>query len=210
MPPNTLTGEAMEAAVKHTYLCGSSEWHSEGTRISIAPHPFARGAMRASHRCCERVEEAGAVYSVEGVAKFSLIHGGEGAAKAAAFADARMQMVAEYWAQQFNRRSGNDAKLSFVVAQVTPSLCVGSCSFVVSSGLCGQPSLCADAGCGPAPSWWVYAGMVHFLLTGVCPGDAFAFAYKRVRRVLLGSEGARAADEAWDVALGELGAAALG
>ena len=38
--------------------------------------------------------------------------------QAVCFADAKMQMVAEYYAQQFNKRSPPDAKVAFVVSQV--------------------------------------------------------------------------------------------
>lgn len=61
--------------------------------------------MRKCHKCVEKVVECGKTYSVESVAKFSMIHRDARSARAAAFADAKMQMVAEYWAQQFNAKS---------------------------------------------------------------------------------------------------------
>jgi myosin-heavy-chain kinase len=115
---NPVTGEAMEPAIKHTYICQMDDWVQEKAEVSIASSPFSRGGMRTCHKCFEKVEEGGRVFSVESVAKFSMIHRDEASAKAAAFADAKMQMVAEYWAQQFNRKSPPEAKLSFVVAQV--------------------------------------------------------------------------------------------
>ena len=116
---NQFTGESMEPAVKHTYLCETDEWYSEKTEVSIAPNSFAQGGMRKCHVATERtVDGRGATYSVESVAKFSIIHRDERGAKAAAFADAKMQMVAEFWAQQFNRKSPAQHKVAFVVAQV--------------------------------------------------------------------------------------------
>ena len=47
-----------------------------------------------------------------------MIHRDARSARGAAFADAKMQMVAEYWAQQFNMKSPPEHKVSFVVAQV--------------------------------------------------------------------------------------------
>ena len=44
-------------------------------------------------RCFEKVKDGNDTYSVECVAKFSMIHRDERSAKAAAFADAKMQMV---------------------------------------------------------------------------------------------------------------------
>ena len=92
---NNMVGEAMEPAVKHTYVCGSDEWFKEETEVSIAASSFARGGMRKCHKCFEKVVDGRSVYSVESVAKFSMIHRDERSAKAAAFADAKMQMVAE-------------------------------------------------------------------------------------------------------------------
>ena len=115
---NNQTGEAMEPAIKHTYICGSDEWIKEHAEVSIAANSFAKGGMRKCHRCFEKISEGRDVFSVESVAKFSMIHRDERSAKAAAFADAKMQMVAEYWAQQFNRKSPPEAKVAFVVAQV--------------------------------------------------------------------------------------------
>ena len=102
-----------ERAVKHTYICATDSWAKEETTVSIAPHSFARGGMRKCHECAETADG----YRTDSVAKFSMIHRGSGA-RTAAFADAKMQMVAEYWAQQFNRASPADAKIAFVVAQV--------------------------------------------------------------------------------------------
>jgi hypothetical protein len=31
-----VSGEAMEPAIKHTYMCGSDDWYSEKTEVSIA------------------------------------------------------------------------------------------------------------------------------------------------------------------------------
>ena len=149
MPPqqrNSSTGEQLEPAVKHTYLCGTDEWCTERAEVSIAPNSFAQGGMRKCHKCFERTVEGRDSYSVESVAKFSMIHRDERTAKSAAFADAKMQMVAECeppaashsahscfagsetmlalvsraadWAQQFNRRSPPEHKVAFVVAQV--------------------------------------------------------------------------------------------
>jgi len=36
-------GEAMEQAIKHTYICGTDEWFSERTEVSIAARSFAAG-----------------------------------------------------------------------------------------------------------------------------------------------------------------------
>ncbi|KAL1530469.1 hypothetical protein AB1Y20_001371 [Prymnesium parvum] len=108
----------MERGTKYTYLCGADEWHSEPTEVSIEPRSFARGGMRKCHKCFEKVLDGSRSYSVESVAKFTLIHRDEHGAKSAAFADAKMQMVAEYWAQQFNRKSPAEHKVAFVVAQV--------------------------------------------------------------------------------------------
>ena len=108
----------MEPGVKHTYMCSADEWFSEKCEVSIAPQSFARGGMRKCHRCFEKVGDGGQTYSIESVAKFSMIHRDGRSAKAAAFADAKMQMVAEYWAQAFNRKSPPDNKVAFVVAQV--------------------------------------------------------------------------------------------
>ena len=88
---NAATGEQMEPAIKHTYICGSDDWFQEQTEVSIAPNSFAQGGMRKCHRCFEHSGN----YSIESVAKFSMIHRDERSAKAAAFADAKMQMVAE-------------------------------------------------------------------------------------------------------------------
>ena len=68
--------------------------------------------MRKCHKCFEKIVDGREVFSVESVAKFSMIHRDERSAKAAAFADAKMQMVAEYWAQQFNRKSPPESKVS--------------------------------------------------------------------------------------------------
>ena len=108
----------MEPAIKHTYMCMSDDWISEQCEVSIAPNAFARGGMRKCHRCFEKMQDGASVYSIESVAKFSMIHRNASSAKAAAFADAKMQMVAEYWAQQFNQRSPPEHKVAFVVAQV--------------------------------------------------------------------------------------------
>ena len=108
----------MEQAVKHTYMCGSDQWFTEETEVSIADRSFAAGGMRKCYKCFEKMQEGGKVYSVESVAKFSMIHRDARSARAAAFADAKMQMVAEYWAQQFNQKSPAEHKVSFVVAQV--------------------------------------------------------------------------------------------
>ena len=48
--------------------------------------------------------------------------------QAVCFADAKMQMVAEYYAQQFNKRSPPDAKVAFVVSQVGASRHASRCS----------------------------------------------------------------------------------
>ena len=74
---------------------GADDWVSEKTEVSIAPNSFAQGGMRKCHKCFEKVVDGRSVYSVESVAKFSMIHRDERSAKAAAFADAKMQMVAE-------------------------------------------------------------------------------------------------------------------
>ena len=47
---NAAMGEAMEPAIKHTYLCGNDDWFSEQTEVSIAASSFARGGMRKCHR----------------------------------------------------------------------------------------------------------------------------------------------------------------
>jgi hypothetical protein len=94
---NPIVGEQMEPAKKHTYLCATDEWYSEPTEVSIAANSFARGGMRKCHKCFEKVVDGSHVFSIESVAKFTMIHRDERSAKAAAFADAKMQMVAEYW-----------------------------------------------------------------------------------------------------------------
>ena len=73
---------------------------------------------RKCHKCFEKAVDGRNTYSIESVAKFSMIHRDERSANSAAFADAKMQMVAEYWAQQFNQRSPPEHKVAFVVAQV--------------------------------------------------------------------------------------------
>ena len=118
MPEKGTTPQAMEPAVKHTYICHADEWMSEKCEVSIAPSSFAKGGMRKCHQCFEKVQDGSRAYSIESVAKFSMIHRDAKSAKAAAFADAKMQMVAEYWAQQFNRKSPPQNKVAFVVAQV--------------------------------------------------------------------------------------------
>ena len=88
---NSETGERMEPAIKHTYLCQTDDWYTERTEVGDrARTPSAQGGMRKCHKCFERSDG----YSVESVAKFSMIHRDERSAKAAAFADAKMQMVA--------------------------------------------------------------------------------------------------------------------
>ena len=87
--------QGLEPAVKHTYICHADEWISEQCNVSIAQSSFARGAMRRCHLCFETVQEGTRTYSVESVAKFSTIHRDARSAKTAAFADAKMQMVAE-------------------------------------------------------------------------------------------------------------------
>jgi hypothetical protein len=122
------TGDAMEDAIKHTYICGGDEWFSEKTEVSIAARSFAQGGMRKCHKCVEKIVESSKVYSLESVAKFSIIHRDARSARAAAFADAKMQMVAEYWAQQFNIKSPPQHKVSFVVAQASECfVCVCVC-----------------------------------------------------------------------------------
>ncbi|KOO23292.1 eukaryotic elongation factor 2 kinase [Chrysochromulina tobinii] len=113
-----MTGDSMEPAVKHTYMCQTDEWISEQCEVSIAPNSFAQGGMRKCHKCVEKVQDGRDVYSIGSVAKFSTIHRDARSAKSAAFADAKMQMVAEYWAQQFNKKSPPEHKVAFVVAQV--------------------------------------------------------------------------------------------
>ena len=148
-----VSGERMEPAIKHTYVCGTDEWFTEEvcvlphvpvrarrraatllaaaarlmlragcahaqTEVSIASRSFAQGGMRKCYKCVEKCVEGPKVYSVESVAKFSMIHRDAHSARKAAFADAKMQMVAEYWAQQFNMKSPPQHKVSFVVAQV--------------------------------------------------------------------------------------------
>ena len=81
----------MEPAIKHTYICGSDDWLKEQTEVSIAPNSFAQGGMRKCHQCFEHSGD----YSIESVAKFTMIHRDERSARSAAFADAKMQMVAE-------------------------------------------------------------------------------------------------------------------
>jgi hypothetical protein len=51
---NAATGEAMEPAVKHTYLCGADDWVTEKVDVSIAPNSFAQGGMRKCHKCFEK------------------------------------------------------------------------------------------------------------------------------------------------------------
>jgi len=70
--------------------------------------------MRKCYNLTEFLEDGS---RVQGVAKFCMTHGGE-SAKKVCFADAKMQMVSEYFAQQFNKRSPSDCKISFVVSQV--------------------------------------------------------------------------------------------
>ena len=95
--PNALTGDYMEPALKHTYICQSDEWISEQCEVSIAPNSFASGGMRKCHKCVDKVQDGREVFSIESVAKFSMIHRDARSARSAAFADAKMQMVAEYW-----------------------------------------------------------------------------------------------------------------
>ena len=64
----------MEKAIKYTYLCGTDEWLSEASEVSIAANSFSRGGMRKCHKCFEQVKDGRDVYSVECVAKFSMIH----------------------------------------------------------------------------------------------------------------------------------------
>eukprot|EP00966_Prymnesium_polylepis_P023811 548788-Prymnesium_polylepis.1 len=89
---NAATGEQMEPARKHTYLCGADDWFSEAAEVSIAANSFSRGGMRKCHKCFEKVKDGSRTYSVESVAKFTMIHRDEHSAKKAAFADAKMQM----------------------------------------------------------------------------------------------------------------------
>ena len=42
-------GEAMEQAIKHTYICGTDEWFSERTEVSIAARSFAAGRLLNVH-----------------------------------------------------------------------------------------------------------------------------------------------------------------
>jgi hypothetical protein len=60
---NRAVGEGMEPAIKHTYICGSDEWISEKTEVSIAPRSFAQGGMRKCHKCIEKCVEGSKVYS---------------------------------------------------------------------------------------------------------------------------------------------------
>ena len=56
---------AMEPAIKHTYVCGSDEWFSEKTEVSIADRSFAQGGMRKCYKCYEKCVDGGKVYSGE-------------------------------------------------------------------------------------------------------------------------------------------------
>ena len=60
----------------------------------IAASSFAPWRHAQVPQVLREVVDGRSVYSVESVAKFSMIHRDERSAKAAAFADAKMQMVA--------------------------------------------------------------------------------------------------------------------
>ena len=152
-----------EKATKHTYDCEKDRWFTEETQVGITPGSFAQGGMRKCYHCVEFLDARYTSLTpplclpstnhvefldasgrsddrCENVAKFCMTHRGNDA-KDVCFGDAKMQMVAEYYAQQFNKsktagpsssssssasrargrqqqQPQEDAKISFVVSQV--------------------------------------------------------------------------------------------
>mmetsp|Transcript_60013 Transcript_60013/g.190639 ORF Transcript_60013/g.190639 Transcript_60013/m.190639 type:complete len:300 (+) Transcript_60013:94-993(+) len=99
-----------ESAVKHTYNAESGTWSSSTVSVVIEPRPFAEGSLRRAHRMYE-VDAGGGQYPY--VAKASKVQ--EGASRAAVYADVKAQMVAEAFAQEYNKKRPTN-KVAFVPA----------------------------------------------------------------------------------------------
>eukprot|EP00755_Sulcionema_specki_P002159 Sspe_Gene.118179::Locus_110996_Transcript_1_1_Confidence_1.000_Length_795::g.118179::m.118179/K08292/EEF2K; elongation factor 2 kinase len=104
----------MEPAVRHRYDCDTGGWHTTNTEVEIEPRAFARGGMREAFKALERDRDT----VLPSVVKFTTIHDRQ-REKDSCFRDARMQMVAEYYASMYNKLGTKvPEKVSFVVSDV--------------------------------------------------------------------------------------------
>jgi elongation factor 2 kinase len=84
-------------ATKYTYDCAADKWDEARVKVRIAPHPFAEGGMRLAYRAWEVVDDDEIPMVVKRWKR-------GGSTETVVFDEARTQMVAEHYAQEFNRR----------------------------------------------------------------------------------------------------------
>jgi len=102
------------AASKYTFDPQNSKWVRERVRVQIARNPFAQGGMRVVYRMREFDEKINNGEYVEGVAKRFKPECNESQYY---YDEAMTQMVAESYAQEFNRR-GSGHYIGFLPVSV--------------------------------------------------------------------------------------------
>lgn len=106
----------MVRATKLTYSCATDTWERTRVNLQIDPKPFSAGFMRVAHRAQEVLEDGSSVDCVVKWIKPGMDWFGEGN-----FNEAKAQMVAESYAQEFNRAcsaNGLSARIAFLPVSV--------------------------------------------------------------------------------------------
>lgn len=103
-------------AKKYTYDCGKDSWDQEFTRIRVDREPFGEGGMRLAYRAREILEDGSEVEAVVKRMKPGCAPSGDHM-----FHEAMTQMVAESYAQDFNKAcvaSGLPHRVAFLPVSV--------------------------------------------------------------------------------------------
>ncbi len=105
---------------KLTYECANDKWHREPVHLITETEPFQEGGMRLAFKARERFPDGGEIDVVLKCFKEDVLHEGEDEGELIK-SEAMTQMVAEDFAQQFNRlcsSKGLPHRLAFVPVSV--------------------------------------------------------------------------------------------